>query len=180
MKKTSKLDPQGKLRRCTMKQLKDLVKGCRIIHSKRKKDEHIELLERGLEVNDRRSRFSLEDFFKVVSEDGTPYIADTEKAKDKADRWTLAKGWNWVSRYDSWYIPYTFFAGKYEYAFIWETYYDELHRAYSNESVWYDGLGQGTYFTIRYYNKDPRLHYVDAARYKDLKLASFVGKRKVV
>ena len=181
MKKTSKQDPFGKLRKCSMKQLKEFVEGCQIYHdrgSKASKAYLIELIERCMYVTERGTRFTRDVYGKAVRSLGCKGIT-TEKAKKKVNRTGLAKCYGWTSRYDSWYIIYSYIAGKVEYAFYWETYYDELHRAYSGEKVWYDVLGDGTHFTIKYYDKDPKLHVVTAKKFSKLTDPCFVGKRKV-
>jgi hypothetical protein len=182
MKKRSKQDPYGKLRKCSMKQLKEFVEGCRIYHnrgSKASKAYLIELIEQCLESNELPTVFTSKDFSNVVRGvgGGKGFIKDG-KARGKVNRPGLARGLGWTSRYDSWYITYSYVVGRTEYAFIWETYYDELHRAYSGEKVWYDALGDGTHFTIKYYDKDPRLHIVTAKKFLKLTEPCFVGKRK--
>jgi hypothetical protein len=179
MKKTSRHDPHGKLRKLSLKKLKELVKGCAITHSKSTKAEHIDLIEKCLDFNEKGTRFSPDDYSKVIR--GVKFVfIDTEKAKKKADREGLARcTYGWSSRYDSWYITYSYIAGTYEYAFAWETYYDEIHRAYSGKSAWYDAIGQGSHFTIKYYSKDPKLHHVTAKGFSKLERPFFVGRKKV-
>lgn len=180
MKRRSRIDPHGKLRKLTVKQLKDMVKGCDIVHDRArpKKEDLVELIEMCLEANEKGHAMERHTYSKAIEGKGHKVI-DSEKAKKRAKKETLAKGHGWTSRYDWWFIMYSYSVGQTEYAFLWETYYDEIHRAYSKETVWYDALRDTTYFMIRYNPKAPEEHYVTAIKFKELINPTFVGKKKL-
>jgi len=82
-----------------------------------------------------------------------------------------------ITRYDSTYLLYSYMAGGKEYAFLWETPYDEMHRAYGKKnSTWYDSLNEGYVFRIRYDAGDPRRHFIPGEKIK-FDGAVFAGKK---
>ena len=123
-----------------------------------------------------RTRFSDSDYREAIAAEKHEYI-DTEKVSRAAGEEAEATCCGWKTRYDCTYICYSFFAEGAEYAFAWETYYDETHRGYSNERVWYDELTQGVRFKVRYVKGDPRLHFPADKRFESLTNPLFVGKK---
>jgi hypothetical protein len=106
------------------------------------------------------------------------YYNYNKKTKEIVDRESEATVIQYTSRFDSTYILYTYIVDGKEYAFLWETYYDETHRAYSknSKSEWYDDVHQENAFKIEYASADPKKHYVVD---KNLKFdgALFAGKK---
>lgn len=101
----------------------------------------------------------LKDFLKGESK---RLFNNQEEAKKVADSETEATFLRWLSRYDDSYMLYSYKAEDKEYFFLWESYWDEYHRARSpnGEKVWYDDFPEGSKFKIKYLKSDPRVHYV--------------------
>jgi hypothetical protein len=106
------------------------------------------------------------------------YINRNKEVATDVDRKTKALVVQLIGRFDSTYILYSYVVDGVEYAFLWETYYDESHRGRggSSKSAWYDNVMPGDEFEIKYSSGDPRKHYI-----KDKKMkfdgALFAGKK---
>jgi hypothetical protein len=176
MKETSEIDPHGKMRKMPIKELRRIAQGCQIEHDRTTREELIEIIETCLTVHEWGTLFTADELSNAAKKGGVHI--DTKKARAKADKNTLARFHAMVSDCDHWSLAYSFFVGDTEYGFLWETPYDEIHRAYNKVKVWYDDCGSDTYFTIAYYSKDPKLHYSTAKKCKDLVDVIFIGERK--
>jgi hypothetical protein len=64
--------------------------------------------------------------------------------------------------YDSHFVVYAYKSDGVEYAFAWETFDDEMHRAYSGKSKlkFYDKLVQNYNFNVEVNPENPREHFI--------------------
>jgi len=176
MKETSEIDPYGRMRTMPIKELLRIAEGCQIEHDMKKREDLIEIIETCLTVHGWGTLFTANELSKAAKDGGKCFI-DPKAARAKADKNTLARFHAMVSDCDHWFLAYSFFVGDTEYGFLWETPYDEIHRAYNKVKVWYDDCGSDTYFTIAYSSKDPKLHYPTVKKCKPLTNVSFIGER---
>jgi len=177
MEKTSEIDPQGRMRKMPIKELLRIAEGCQIEHDMKKREDLIDIIEICLTVHEWGTLFTADELSQAAKTDGKCVI-NPKEAKAKADKDTLARFHAMVSDCDHWYLAYSFFVGDTEYGFLWETPYDEIHRAYNKVKAWYDNCGSDTYFTIRYCSKDPKRHYPTVKKCKDLVNVQFIGEKR--
>ncbi|MBN2154077.1 MAG: hypothetical protein JW839_21655, partial [Candidatus Lokiarchaeota archaeon] len=90
----------------------------------------------------------------------------------------LARFHAMVSDCDHWFLAYSFFSGGSEYAFLWETPYDEIHRKYAGVGTWYDAVGTGTCFTVEHVAADPACHRSTAPAVPMSAGVYFIGKKE--
>jgi hypothetical protein len=126
-----------------------------------------------------RSAFGDSDFRNAVAVD-KPAMISTDDSKPAASEEAIATCHGWVMRYDCTYICYSYVVAGVEYAFAWETYWDETHRGYSGDApLWYDALGPGVRFKVRVSPSDPKLHIPAETRFENLTNPIFVGQKQL-
>jgi hypothetical protein len=177
MKEISEIDPLGKMRKMPIKELLRIAEGCQIVHDMKKREDLIDIIETCLTVHEWGTLFTADEMSKAAKAGGKCVI-NPKEAKTKADKNTLARFHAMVSDCDHWSLAYSFFVDDTEYGFLWETPYDEIHRAYNKVKAWYDDCGSDTYFTIRYCSKDPKIHYPTVKKCKDLVNVQFIGEKR--
>lgn len=80
---------------------------------------------------------------------------------------TQAHVHGWRSRYDSTFLLYAWGGEDFAAVGLYETPFDELHRAGSAETTWYDGLPD-TPFTLRHDLANPAIHVVEPGPFAPL------------
>jgi len=124
------------------------------------------------------NKFTYRHLDKVIAKlPQNSYINKNSAEKKEATVKTTATFIQSLTRYDSTYLLYSYMADTVEYAFLWETPYDETHRSYSRmAATWYDQLEPGMKFPVYYNQSDPRQHCVVDKKIK-FDNAMFIGKK---
>ncbi len=175
---TSNEELRAKLRAMTEAQLADLANRCDILHGDRGDKGFVDMLLTWLALREKPSRFNSNELSAAATLKHAKTV-DSGRAVNSARQEALARFHAMVSDCDHWFLAYSFFVREVEYAFLWETPYDEIHRKHAGVKAWYDAVGTGTCFTVNHVETDPTRHYSTAPGVPITSSVYFIGKKEI-